>query len=138
VQEQHKSHLVSTYTTVLQHLSEISAAAAGKSPGGAALTPLPEAERDRLAAGLDAVARRLKDTVEALVGDWESAAAGAGTIGATRMWVNVLLRTVEELISDLSPVRTEKRYGAMPPAEARRLLKDVEAIVSLVRRMINS
>jgi hypothetical protein len=138
MQERHKSHLISTYTTVLQHLSEISSAAAGKSPGGLTLPALPEAERERLAAGLDAIARQMKDTVEALAGGRESAAPGAASVGATRMWVNVLLRTVEELIRDLSPARTEKRYGAMPPAEAKRLLRDVEAMVSMVRGMIDS
>lgn len=138
MREQHKSHLISTYTTVLQHLSEVSKAASGKSPGGEALVPLPQPERERLSAGLDAIAGQLKRVLEGFVGGWDSTATGPGGVGVTRMWVNLLLRTVEELIADLSPTRMERRYGKMPLAEAQRLRADVEALLSLVRGMIDS
>ena len=50
------------------------------------------------------------------------------------MWVNILLRTVEELVNDLAPTRMGRRYGAIPRAEAQRLQGQVEKAIAVVRQ----
>jgi hypothetical protein len=137
MQQHHKSHLVSTHTTVLQHLSEIRQVAAGKSPGGGRLVPLPRPEREQLAVSLDAIAVRFEQVMKRFVGDWQRVAGDAQDLAATRMWVNILLRTVEELVADLHPTRMQKRYGEMKAEAASRLQQDVETLLSLVRAMVD-
>jgi len=131
--QQHASHMISTYTTVLQHLSEIRQAAAGKSPAGAALVPLPEPERARLAEMLDTLAARLQRLVRAFIGADHGAEAEAQGPSATRMWISILMCTVEELVSDLHPATMQRRYGEMDRAEADRLRAEVEALLRFVR-----
>ena len=134
MKQHHRSHLISTYTTALQHLDEIrQAAVAGKSPGGGLLTPLPEPLRDRLVAGLDAIAAGLEEVVRAFVPDGQRAAAEPAGPAATRMWISILLRTVEELVHDLLPARMSRKYGALEAAEAAQLEARVESVLASVR-----
>jgi ElaB/YqjD/DUF883 family membrane-anchored ribosome-binding protein len=133
VLDQHQSHLVSTYTTVLQHFQEIRQAAAGRSPGGGRVTPLPKPAQEALSSDLDQIAARLEQIVSSLAPDWRRSAQGGGP-GATRMWISVLLRTVEELIEDLLPDRMSKRYGALAPEEAERLARQAEQVLALLRQ----
>jgi len=133
VLQQHISHMTSTYTTVLQHLAEIRQVASGKSPGGARLAPLPRPEMERLSASLDDLRARLERVLRALVPDLERAVGDSGDVAATRMWVNILLRTVEELVADLLPARMQRRYGAIGRAEAQRLHADIEDVLSVIR-----
>jgi hypothetical protein len=133
VLDQHQSHLVSTYTTVLQHFQEIRQAAAGRSPGGGRVTPLPKPAQEALSADLDQIAARLEQIVSSLAPDWRRSARGGGP-GATRMWISVLLRTVEELVEDLLPDRMSKRYGVLAPEEAERLARQAEQVLALLRQ----
>ena len=130
VLDQHKSHLVSTYTTVVQHLAEIrQAVSSGKSPGGSELTPLPEPARSKLLSGLSRVAAQLEDMLDSFVPDWRSRRESPG-LAATRMWANVLLRTAEELIRDLLPSRMSRQYGALEPAECEQLHRQVDSVLA--------
>jgi hypothetical protein len=127
---QHKSHLVSTYRTAVQHLAEIrQAVSSGKSPAGSQLTPLPEPARSNFLAGLNRVAAQLEDLLDSSVTDWRKTTGAAG-LAATRMWANLLLRTVEELIRDLLPSRMSRRYGALKPAECEQLQREVESVLA--------
>ncbi|MFB3880171.1 MAG: hypothetical protein ACE149_02855 [Armatimonadota bacterium] len=131
----HRSHLYSTCTTALQHLEEVrQAVTAGKSPSGARLSPLPGPARQRLLDALSATATVLEGMMREFAPDESAAQAEPAGASATIMWVNILLRTVEELLSDLSPARTSRRYGALPQAEAQRLQGEVERAVASVRR----
>jgi len=134
--QQHRSHLVSTYTTVLQHIDEIRQAASGKSPGGGRLVPLPQSEQERLAESLDAIATRLEQIVCCLAGDLRGATGDSGDIATTRMWINILLRTIGELVGDLHPARMERRYGALEPSEAILLRDQIEGLMGLVKDMV--
>jgi hypothetical protein len=132
--DRHRSHLVSTYTTVLQHLAEIrQAIAPGKSPGGARLTPLPDPLREQLLERLDRIAADLDGLVRRLVPDWERTATEVGGVAATRMWVAILLRTIEELVEDLKPDRIGKHYGAVGAREARVLDETVSEVLAAIR-----
>ena len=130
MREQHKSHIVSTYSTVMQHLAEIrQVAATGKTPGGGEVAPLPDRMREPFFGELEVVAARLEDLVESSVPDRNQARSESGGVGAALMWVNVLLRTVEELIRDLLPDSMCRHYGELSPAEARRLQAGVDRVL---------
>jgi hypothetical protein len=132
--DRHKSHLVSTYTTVLQHLGEIrQAITAGKSPGGARLTPLPEPLRDQLVDRIDRIAAGLEELVRHFVPAWERTAAETGGLAATKMWTAILLRTVEELVEDLEPKRIGKHYGEVGESDAAVLETRVRHVLADIR-----
>jgi len=134
MQKQHKSLLVSTYTTVLQHLSEIrELVTEGKTPGGAKVTPLPESLRQPLLANLDSVAPGLENLIQEFVPEWQQSGRESGGLAATRMWVNILLRTIEELLQGIMPGRMSKKYGAIGTAEAEQLQRNVESALSALR-----
>ena len=139
MQNQHRSHLVSTYATILEHLEEIrQVVTVGKTPAGATVTPFPEPQRERLLAGLEAVAAALAELVEAAVPDWQRTAAETGGPAATRMWVNILLRRVEELAEGLLPHRMTRRYGAMEAAHADRIQRHVNRVLAALRGAMRS
>jgi hypothetical protein len=134
MEAQHKSHLVSTYTTVLQHLAEIrQVVTEGKTPTGARVTPLPQAQRERLLEILDELAREVLDIVEAVVPEWQTTSETTGGLAATRMWANVLLGTIEELLEDIGPERISKRYGRLKDADADTIRRRVETALESVR-----
>jgi len=132
---QHKSHLFSTYTTILQHLAEIrQVVTAGKSPTGARVKPLAEPLRDKLLALLDSAASDLEEAVRTFVPDFERATTEVGGIAATRMWANILLRTVEELVEDIHPKEMSRHYGAIGEEEADLLREKVEPVLASIRK----
>ena len=136
--DRHRSHLVSTYTTVLQHLGEIrQAITAGKSPGGALLTPCPEPLRDQLLDRIDRIAAGLEEMVRHFVPEWERSSAQTGGLAATKMWTAILLRTVEELVADLEPKRMEKHYGAVGGHAAETLEQRVREVLADIRQGID-
>jgi len=128
--EQHQSHIVATYSTVMQHLAEIrQIAATGKTPGGGQAAALPEPLREPLFARLDAIAASLEALVESCAPDRNGVRPQRTGIGTSLMWVNILLRTVEELVRDLLPDSMGRRYGAFGPAEATHLRSLVGAVL---------
>jgi hypothetical protein len=134
VEEQHKSHLVSTYTTLLQHVAEIrQVVTEGKTPAGARVTPLPPPQREHLLGILDELASEIRGLVEALLPEWKTASKATGGLAATRMWTNVLLGTIEELLEDIGPDRMGKRYGKLKDADAETIRRRVETALERVR-----
>jgi len=132
---QHKSHLFSTYTTILQHLAEIrQVMTAVKSPAGARVKPLPEPLRDKLLAVLDSAAADLEEVVRTFVPDFERATTEVGGIAATRMWASILLRTVEELVEDIHPKEMGRHYGEIGEEEADLLREKVEPVLARIRK----
>jgi hypothetical protein len=132
--EQHESHIVSTYTTALQHLAEIrQVVTTGETPAGGRVAPWPEPERERLVASVDAVAAGLEAIVRSFAPHWEDMGRRTGGLAATRMWVSILLRTVEELVEEIRPARMSRRYGALGAADVQRLGGQVEGVISSLR-----
>ena len=128
--EQHKSHLVSTYTTVMQHLAEIrQVTATGKTPGGSQVAPLPDRLREPLLARLEVVAAKMEDLVESSVPDRDKARLESSGTGAALMWVNILLRSVEELIRGLQPDSMGRQYGALSPQEGSHLQSRTDEVL---------
>lgn len=133
--DQHKSHLLSTYTTILQHLAEIrQVVTAGRSPAGARVKPLAEPLRNKFVALLDSAASDLEEAVRTFVPDFERATTEVGGIAATRMWANVLLRTVEELVEDIHPKEMSRHYSAIGEEEADLLREKVEPVLASIRK----
>jgi len=131
---QHKSHLFSTYTTVLQHLAEIGqVVTTGKSPAGGQLKPLPEPLRDKLLALLDRVGADLEEAVRTFVPDFERATAEVGGVAATRMWASILLSTVEELVEGIYPKEMSRHYGEIGEKDAELLREKVEPVLASIR-----
>jgi len=134
----HKSHLLSTYTTVMQHVADLrQIATAGKSPTGGQVTPLPEPLRGQLLSLLDRVSAIAEETVHSLVPDPGQALREPGGTGAARMWAAVLLGTAEELIEDLRPEVLGRRYGDLDPQEAGVLGEKVECMLVILREAIH-
>ena len=128
--EQHKSHIVSTCSTVMQHLAEIrQVATTGKTPGGRQAAALPEQLGESLLTKLDAVAAGLEALVKSSAPDRRKTSAESSGTGASLMWVNILLRTVEELIRDLLPDSMSRQYGALSSAEATQLESSVAGVL---------
>lgn len=135
--EQHKSHLVSTYTTIMQHLAEIQqVAATGKTPSGELASPLQEPLRAALLARLDALDASLAGMIGALVPDWNKARSEGDETGRARMWVNILLRTIEELMQDLLPDNMGRQYGALDSLQVNDLQSRVEDALRLLHEIM--
>ena len=136
--DRHRSHITSTCATALQHLSEIrQLACTGQTPVGGLVSPLPAELRDQLLSALDP----LTAAIEGLAAPFASGAEGRrGEAGASAalMWVSILLRTVEDLLEDLSPGRIGRRYGALGSAEAQRLQVQLSRALGSLREAIRS
>ena len=137
--DQHRTHLVSTYQTVLQHLADIrELAITGKTPAGAQAAALPEPVRGQLLAALSELAARLEEVVRFFAPGHERALAEPGGPAATRMWISILLRTAGELIQDNRPARMAHRYGPLAEDEARALEQKVEGALAAVRAALHA
>ena len=137
--DQHRTHLISTYQTVLQHLTDIrELAVTGKTPGGGKVTPLPEPLRGELLAALSEVAARLEEVVRSFAPGHERALAQPGGPAATRMWISILLRTVEELIQDNRPARMARRYGRLTEEETHALEERVQNALAALRTALHA
>jgi len=133
----HRSHLLSTYSTVMQHLADLhQVVTTGESPAGGQVTPLPEPLRGELLSLVDRVTATAEETVYSLVPDPKQILGEPGGIAATRMWAAVLLGTAEELIEDLRPEVLGRRYGDLDPHEAGILNGKVECMLALVREAV--
>jgi len=132
--DRHRSHIVSTYTTVLQHLADArQIITTGKTPGGGQVAPLPEPLRSEMLGRLDAISAALGSLVCGYVPNWESMSGEVGGPAATRMWLSILLRTVDELVQDIGPERMGKHYGSVGVGEAGALGESAEAVLAAVR-----
>jgi len=132
---QHKSHLIAVYTTALEYAKQIrEAAVTGVSPTGVPLTPLPSPQQQELVALLGRLTGRLHDTMAVLLPDREE--TRPAPVSATRMWVNVLLGRLHELIEDLEPGRFSQKYGALDPQTARILGSEVKEMLEDLKRTL--
>jgi len=139
MRDQHRTHLISTYTTALQHLAELrQVAASGKTPAGGRVAPVPEPMGERLFGCLDAVEKGLGELVGALAPEWNRDEPASAGPSAALMWVNVLLRTVEELVEDLHPRRMSRQYGQLGAGEAARLQSGVEEVLAALREAMSA
>ena len=132
--QQHKTRLISTHLAIVQHLAEIrQVAALGKSPSGSRLAPLPEPAGTELLSALDTIAAQMEELVSLFAADFRQSAQGPPGLPATKMWLSILLRTVEDLISDLSPDRMSSQYGEIEAREAVALQQKLEEIMASYR-----
>ncbi len=139
MRDQHRTHIVSTWSTVGQRLDEVrQVITRGRTPGGTAVAPLPKPVQDELLQVLDEFEGRLKKFVHQYAPSHPSSGEQPADWGAARMWVSVLLRTIQELIEDLLPQRMGKRYGALPPERAKDVERSVEAMLDSLRRAITA
>jgi hypothetical protein len=132
--DQHRSHILSTCTTALQHLAEIREVAVnGRSPAGGGVTPLPEPQRSELLKLLDMLASKLENLVRVAVPNWDQVKNETGGLGATKMWINVLLRTIDEMLAEAHPDRMTKAYGPMGKERAQALGEQVDDVLATLR-----
>ena len=142
MQTQHHAHLRSTESTIREHLAAIrKVAMTGESPGGARGRPLPDYPRDELLTVLEGVEAGLSDLVRLLVPEDPGIGGEDRDTGGSWMWVAILLRTVAELVRDLSPELMARRYGALDSASVAvlreripRLLHEIDRGAGLLRR----
>lgn len=131
--QQHRSHLVSLYTTILDHLEEIRRlATTGRTPGGAQVTPLAEPKRAELLALLERLEQGLGELIRRHVPDYRRPAPRGAA--ATRMWLGALMREVEGLLAEAAPGPMGRRYGELPAAEQATLQADVDTLLTELRQ----
>jgi hypothetical protein len=119
MQPQHRSHLLSTESTIREHLAAIrKVATTGESPGGGRSDPLPAGQEEPLLAALGDVEASLCEVVQALAPERINVKGEQRGAGGARMWASILLRTVADLVGDLDPEVMARRYGAVEPAAA--------------------
>jgi hypothetical protein len=132
---QHRSHLLSTQSTIREHLAAIrKVATTGVSPGGGRSAPLPVATRAQLLEVLDRLEASLSEIVQVLALERTPRGDECQDAGGARMWTAVLLRTVAELVGDLDPEVMQRRYGSTSPAAARALREAVPHLLAEVER----
>jgi hypothetical protein len=133
MQPRHRSHLRSTQSTIREHLAAIrQVVTSGESPGGGRSAPLPPNQREPLLAVLDRLEASLAEVMQALAPERTRASGEPREAAGARMWASILLRTVAELVRDLSPEVMGRRYGAADPAAAAALR---EAVPRLLREI---
>ena len=135
MQTQHRLHLTSTESTIRQHLAEIrKVVTTGESPGGGRSIPLPVCQRDQLLAVLDDLEASLRQMMQLLALDGEDADSKGHDRGGTQMWASLLLRTVAELVRELSPEVMARQYGGLDPCAAAALRETVPRLLQEVER----
>jgi hypothetical protein len=135
MQPRHRSHLRSTQSTIREHLAAIrKVVTTGESPGGGRSAPLPAAQREPLLAALDGLEASLAEVMQALAPERAGAGVERHDAAGARMWASILLRTVAELVRDLSPEAMERRYGVVAPAAAAALREAVPRLLREVER----
>jgi hypothetical protein len=133
-----RSHVLSAYATVIQHLAEIrKVAATGETPGGSRTAPLPNPPRDQVIKIVEAIGASLTETLQALAPDQDARSADSKDSAGSRMWAIILFRTVEELLKDLNPEIMERRYGTLDPREAAILRNMVSELLNEINQGIN-
>jgi hypothetical protein len=135
MQPRHRSHLLSTQSTIREHLAAIrQVVTTGESPGGGRSAPLPPNQQEPLLAVLDGLEASLEEVVQTLAPQGAGARGEPRDAAGARMWASILLRTVAELIRDLSPEVMGLRYGAADPAAAAALREAVPRLLREVER----
>ena len=135
MQAQHRSHLISTHSTIREHLAGIrKVVTTGESPGGGRSVPLPVRQREQVLAMLNNLEASLTGMVQLLVPDIAEAEGERQDAGGARMWASILLRTIAELVRDLSPEVMSQRYGTIGPAAAETLREGVPPLLDEIER----
>ncbi len=135
---QHKSHLAAVYTEAVEHARQIrEAAVSGVSPTGGRLTPFPASEQRDLLATIDCVIAALRGAIEEVMPGWHEQTVPA-SLSATRMWVNILLRRLQELVQDLEPGRFSRKYGDLDEETAARLAPVVKQAMEALDRVVEA
>jgi hypothetical protein len=135
MQSQHRSHLLSTESTIREHLAAIrKVVTTGESPGGGRSRPLAVTQREPLLAALEGVEASLAGLVRGLLPEASRDGVGSQGAGGARVWASILLRTVADLVRDLSPEVMERRYGRVDPAAATTLGEGVPRLPDEIER----
>jgi hypothetical protein len=133
MREQQKSRILSTHKAIMQHVGEIKQlAATGRTPTGQQLASLPEPLRTELLVKLEALTTCFTDMLGTLGIKQHHTKAHGEESGATLMWVSILLRTVEDLVRDMQPVKLSAQYGALEEGEAETLKTATDEALKLV------
>jgi HPt (histidine-containing phosphotransfer) domain-containing protein len=120
----HSRHLAASLTAIEEIARQMEQAAReGRSPaGGQALTPLDSAEWTPLAAALARIQARMQEAIRLFAPDMSERRDTVEARAATFYWLSLLLlRLDEEIIDDLDPARTERKFGLLPAEERARL-----------------
>lgn len=133
------NHLLSTRSVIRSTIAKMERiAVAGQSPSGSAgtpLTPLPEAEWQRLRTGLDALLAQADALVGTLAPEEAARSTQRQPVEATRYNIALLLRELDQnVLADLAPKRGA-RYGRIDPADERRLADALAAMHRTVREL---
>jgi hypothetical protein len=130
--DQHRLHIISTFLTVSRYVEEMEEIAVeGKSPSGVgqALSPLPPGAWQPIATFLE----RIRAECEALAESFSPAQLHEhrvqAPLGATLMWLSVMLGRIEEAVEELRPEVIERKFGPIGEEVRRELACGAEHAV---------
>ena len=119
MKDQHRVHLLATYDTLCKYVADMRAAAVeGRSPSGMGppLMPMSEARNAELMGCLERLLQAAEKAAQRYCAEELRGRRRQGP-AATRMWVSILLRTLEDVVRDLAPEHLEGKFGALSAQE---------------------
>lgn len=128
----HKNHLLSSYLTLQKQIQEIKdTICEGRPPTGtnASLTPLPEDVRNAIMDCLKEVSELFEQIIKKLAVNELDSLAKKEPVSATVMWASILLRQLQETVSDVHPKIFEKKFGKLESEERAYLTDIIDQII---------
>ncbi|HGE69866.1 TPA: hypothetical protein ENX78_03465 [Candidatus Poribacteria bacterium] len=128
----HKNHLVSSYLTLQKQIKEISnTICEGRSPTGvsASLTPLPKNLQDAIMDYLKKVSELFEQLVKRYAVNELDNMTKKEPVSATIMWTSILLRQLQETVSDVHPKVFERKFGKLDPEERAYITDIIDQII---------
>ncbi len=120
----HKGHLYSSLLAIEEMSRQMERVGRdGRSPtSGQALTPLAESEWSSLVGYLDQIHKNLQVVISRLVPEGLAEREAVEDRVVTLYWLSVLLRQLEEeIVDDLDPAVTQRKFGDLEDEERREL-----------------
>ncbi len=134
----HRGHLYSSLLALEEMSRQMERVARdGRSPtSGQALTPLDESEWGLLAGCLDRMEGQLQEAIRQLAPEGLAERCAVENRSVTLYWLSVLLRQLEEeIVDDLDPARTQRKFGELAGQESGTLTELAQNMRAAVSRM---
>ncbi len=128
----HKNHLISSYLTLQKQIQEIrDTIYEGRPPTGtnASLTPLPKDIRDKIMDYLTEISDLFEQLVKKLANNELEGMTKKEPVSATIMWTSILLRQLQETVSDVHPKVFERKFGKLESEERKYLTEIIDQII---------
>src|SRR5438067_4404622 len=131
-----QSHLVVAYLALrdlVDEMESIATRGVAQSGTGRRMTPLPEADWERMAGPLRRIVAQARELAERHAPDRLREYETRGPIGQTRTWLSIQLGRLEDALRDLTPERLS-RFGSLDPE----FVEDLESRLDRCRHEVTA